>query len=786
MPIFPPLGRLKRAAAAWTLRLTTLALALGFITTGVVAEEVTDGAQLVAAVERYDHLLAIGEDIRGALDRTLFDLDALAFELAFEDLHAIASWVEREIHYQPYAGLLRGPEGTLRARAGNALDQAVLLANLLNRVGYEARIMLGNLSEADTEALLARALVPRAPTPAIGERSRIETGVRALAELLGADSEALLNELQATFAAPAVAPPALVAEVDARAAEIERALTEASVTWAHGSLHEEARAYAWVEARVGPAQAWAPLHPTGLNPTTLLEAERILTEAIPNELMHRIRIEAWIERKEGDTLIVEAIMSPWERPAATAAGILIDYANAPNGYLHGPIGSFDLEAVLANTNFFAPNLFGRLAPEGLFFDLDGRALAPLLAGDQAARFVQTVGRAAQSAAGALGGIGFGSNPPATDSNQLIALVGHGLDITLIAPDGQQTTHRRWLLDRLGAENRAAGRVEINDGGIDVGRALMRQQRLVVQTGPLPQGYLLDTLLADLAARRNLFAFTLERAIDPDQRAELNAATVGVESPLDQLLLFDLFDRPLSEAQATPGYRPAPAVINVQRYLSDRDRLVYSIDIISNPRRVFGEAGSDPHATLRQGVWETITEREALRDEDALSLLAAADARGPFTLVRPSDHVSIGDFGLNAGQLRSLQADQKRGSLLLLAGNAGSVDAWWRVDPESGTTLGVTGDGRGQTLTEYTIQLYDMGFTIMFAAKGLNDCLKTDGELAQACCLMKAHINNVTGLGLGTLIGGAFGGGAGLVFTLASGFGNADFVGPLTGLDCGVF
>src|SRR5688572_3380542 len=55
----------------------------------------------------------------------------LAFELEFGQ-ERIFRFVAEQIRYQPYAGLLRGAEGTLMARAGNAADQAVLLAALLD------------------------------------------------------------------------------------------------------------------------------------------------------------------------------------------------------------------------------------------------------------------------------------------------------------------------------------------------------------------------------------------------------------------------------------------------------------------------------------------------------------------------------------------------------------------------------------------------------------------------------------------------------------------------------
>jgi transglutaminase-like putative cysteine protease len=57
----------------------------------------------------------VGESIEDVAARLGYDPDALF------------AFVRDEIHYEAYAGVLRGAKGTLWARAGNAADQAVLL-----------------------------------------------------------------------------------------------------------------------------------------------------------------------------------------------------------------------------------------------------------------------------------------------------------------------------------------------------------------------------------------------------------------------------------------------------------------------------------------------------------------------------------------------------------------------------------------------------------------------------------------------------------------------------------
>ena len=102
-----------------------------------------------------DVSFALMEQVQGTLDRSQFDLEALLDVLDWDENNAVEAVTER-IAFQPYQGLLRGAVGTLMSRAGNALDQAVLLATLIKDAGFEARIAHGTLSDADARRLAGR------------------------------------------------------------------------------------------------------------------------------------------------------------------------------------------------------------------------------------------------------------------------------------------------------------------------------------------------------------------------------------------------------------------------------------------------------------------------------------------------------------------------------------------------------------------------------------------------------------------------------------------------------
>src|SRR5690606_24396040 len=87
----------------------------------------------------------------------------LADELDY-DFAAAIDVVTQHIGYEPYTGVLRGADGVVATGAGNAWDQAVLLAALLNTMGADAQIVQGELSSDDAQRLLEQAFKPRNKT----------------------------------------------------------------------------------------------------------------------------------------------------------------------------------------------------------------------------------------------------------------------------------------------------------------------------------------------------------------------------------------------------------------------------------------------------------------------------------------------------------------------------------------------------------------------------------------------------------------------------------------------
>jgi hypothetical protein len=123
-----------------------------------VGDEAARATKYASQLER--SLMAI-EDGQREAPRDRWDPQYLVDTVGIEpaDLYA---YVRDNTAWVPYRGALRGPAGVLLDRRGNALDRALLLADMLTRAGHEVRLARATLSEdaagAIWDILAARAV----------------------------------------------------------------------------------------------------------------------------------------------------------------------------------------------------------------------------------------------------------------------------------------------------------------------------------------------------------------------------------------------------------------------------------------------------------------------------------------------------------------------------------------------------------------------------------------------------------------------------------------------------
>lgn len=725
-------------------------------------------------------LAAIG-DLRSALDRTEFDTEALLESLDY-DPQAIIDFVRNEIRFEPYEGLLRGVQGTLMSRAGNTLDQSLLLAYLLGEAGADARLAHGRLSQ-EHALLLVQSLRGQAAPASMNKLPDLSAPLQKIIQASAVDAGAADTALQ--FIADVRPPQELPiwAAADTGRDYLLTHLGKADIALepvdAEARLAEQSLSYFWVEFKDGANDPWQRVH-------TLAAADRFdehavptlerLTDSIPEHFQHRLRITAKLARQAaGKTEVIE-LMQPWERPVANLLGKRLSFANQPNG-LDSLHDLQDLNQIEARTTLLIPTLNDAPAPGAQAFDLRGRTVAlSNLQMDSlgAAGFFQTAGDKTLDAADMLAGLTSGKSKeePLTPAYSLRRV---WLEYVSIHPNGAERVDERTIWQAPAAMTPAAGAAIWE---------LATPHGIGVATSTYPAGYLLDLELARLQAIEPALRWVLAAHGTPAGQPlpptpEIDPAWSGFPE-LSYLSQFDAGIDP--DAESLLAYRAEPSIVVTRHGLRNAQgepRGFADVDIVHNRRTVLrtDAAGiqTDPLQALRLGAWDTLVEQVELESR-LPALLAVAPttvisanrmyqdpqqrSQAPLIVDRLEALAALPKETLAESSRPALEEDLQRGYVVAMEAPARPHSlVWWRVDPATGEALGRGMDGRGQTLVE------GLNILTLVSAKtsmvvGTTLCTASKNSCSFADCLGYAAVNTGIGMGLGGALGGAFGAAAG--------------------------
>lgn len=690
-------------------------------------------------MERLDRFMGLVEELRTHIDRSQFDLEALLDKLDY-DPERVIRFVTGEIHFEQYQGLLRGAQGTLMSRAGNALDQAVLLASLLKNAGFDARVVHGNLQDGGAARLVAQMTVARRPEPPPLDWRGLKETLEKMALEAGLDADRVRAALAPLVHPPSVDPPVSFSDLEffershAEAQEIVDLLKEAGISvGANESGHEliaEARDYFWLEWKRGPASSWQPIHPAFTDrkhwPTDL-EAIEVFRDRVPAELQHRFRLESIVEQQLGKRTKTHQLMEPWERPVANLVGRTMTYVNLPDR-LTSREGFDDPTASIRDSTYFIPLLNGGLPKAVVAFDMDGNVVPPdALVGGYAGLFKELSGKAAK-ALSSLAGLG-DSQADVADAD-VVRLASHHIDFVFIAPDGRETRVRRTVFDE--AYSGVSGESE------SVKRRLSEELSFMIAAGRYPAAYVTDQALQRTLDGRGVLELAVDHAFLPEREVRISKAKGGQLSWGYHMELLSLFDAGIASEPATLSYRAQPSLIAHRRELRIGDDVRAVVDIVRNVRRTYrGRASdlvADPVAAIHAGVWETWAESavptgagEVLAT--AANLIERAREQGvPIRVLKPAEADLVDEIELPADSRQAIERDLRSGYHVVAPirplSESKDWGLWYRVNITSGETLGMIGSGMGATATEYVIVLIAVTIGVYVALRVYEDCAGT--------------------------------------------------------------
>jgi hypothetical protein len=267
-----------------------------------------------------------------SLDRSDIDVQQRQARIG-GDPQAIAAFVQTHIRDEPYSGAVRGARGTLLAGAGNSLDRALLLAEMLRAAGHRVRFATATLSPVRADALVRAAVGSGVSRPASRPAALEALTNRAFAQFM-----VLGNALdQRGFHAPVADGTAWMQAV------------------------EHARQHAWVQIQSG--QQWIDVDPLPGVPygQSVVAAERTADELDPalfQTLDLGVELETFKDGKHQTNRILTS-----RKTTASLAGLAIGLIHERDGRWATPVLLIGHESI-KGTRFEAPSASSQQSPVG--------------------------------------------------------------------------------------------------------------------------------------------------------------------------------------------------------------------------------------------------------------------------------------------------------------------------------------------------------------------------------------------------------------------------------------
>lgn len=639
--------------------------------------------------------------IREYLDRfpkELTDVDALGDSL--KSPADAVSFVQNRIAIEPYAGIMKGASGALGTRGGNALDRALLLAALLKRQGISTTIVGGQLTEAQTKAVLDRiaaqpdAIVqladslpqpPAEKSPGSVEPDALNASAKARAQAQRIEADESLSSLRALLTSSgALLPPR------SNAAAVARDHYWVRATLPHGTEDLDPTLPEKIAGRPAPddSMAFSPDNPP---------------EALHQHLAMRIVAETIAAGK------------------VSAKDLL--YADARTADLIGE----NIRVVIApaqlardQNNFIAQLTLGKAGAVSSAFEL-----------------TETTG-----SGGSIADV-FSGMDEAVDNE--IRLARLAIEVTAGAPGGAAASYRRVIFDRLEREG-SSERIRpdmTDDEGIRP--MLVQAWDGAIDVGVMHPALIAEWKLKTLLVQQPMMTAALEASTDPSK-------PFGVEMlappSLSATLPEFFYVSGLSHAQiamdgapALREYHSRPRIAFMRNGVTIHDwsrpdvtrRYQRNLDILNAP---YGYIGADRDAArlaLEIGIKDATLERAYAApssDFSTIPLWSAAMRTGiSFETVDSRRIDRVESLQLPSAVREVLRGEIGRGRTVVVPQSLVQLNdvrtvGWWSVDPDSAVPLGQMELGAGQGAVEtsqLTRKVMEMNQVIMNFYGGMVGC-----------------------------------------------------------------
>lgn len=595
--------------------------------------------------ELTEAFLANGVEQAGSLYRPRdYYIDDLAEALDYDPDKAFV-FLRDEVGFDLYKGMLRGAGGTLAAGSGNAVDRALLLAELLEVMGYEVRFAYADLETETARKLLVnqRAMSPR-------------------------------HEVNPVF------PSGAIARIEARWRRNDAWLREGLAdtpldSAANASLSEDLKQHVWVQARLS-GNRWTDLDPSlaDAQPGEALVEPRQFSLSTDTLDAHRVSLSVVAEESGSGGFN--------ETPLLETEGRAVELQQTP------------IFVAFAKTN---PTMGGVLASK-----LQGEfMMKPLLilgSDTLSGKSIPGSGLFAHSAEDSAVSEFFSDN-----SAGATALY---LDITLHAPTGERLTRRRVLFDRVPPRLRAKGGPVDAKSLVplpllnDVPMVFHDVHQIMISTGGLNR----HLAMVDLDQALGMSAASFGSDEPPSAGSLADALLPFAATNFAWLAGVEQVQSSMRQKENVRWFMERPHVYLrsvLQRPTPDGLMIGQVIDLLHDDVGVFSPSTDGPSRALQRVSYGALMAAvEAVTGEmtSAMTPGGGGETLSASMLTRFSPYRMQRQSLSEPGWYSAALADDLRNDLLVVtAGDLEEHRSWWSIDPRTGATRSRGFGGVGYTL-----------------------------------------------------------------------------------------
>lgn len=620
-----------------------------------------------------------------------FDKEMLLEELDY-DAEKIINFVTNKIVYQAYDGIMRGVQGTLIGRAGNAHDQALTLASMLNDADVEAQIMVGKLTKIQIDALNKHIASPILPKVEYINKTKQPKMIQDITSNIQSQVHALNEESIKIYEQNEEISQYIYDNLS------QEALTQAAKVF-KDTLDKSTQSYRWVRYKKPDSDIWVEIHPAYMQANEWnLKAHTIEAGSVNQNDLQKLSIELFIENSNNEK---HSITGKWSVPAANLTGRPITIEVLSDAMINSKIED-NLTQNIDQGKYFFVKINNEFTKSAKVFDHQGQLhTKAALSGTY-----KTTANLGSKFANALSFEGETKKTPPF-------LKKVWLEFTIEKPNTKPRTIYRQLF-KGNAQNTSEY----------ISLALQQEWNMLVSTTkailPFYQKERTSHSINEVNFIQNLDTEVNHGNIDDNNSLNYAAKNMPNRSLAELLDIQSHFDK--VKFPNTVSYTNEINLLALRKgYTHNNNVLKFYItsDILSNERLSFVDTELKPSilTTIKHGVWETYAEQSRIIKNKTIE-----QSKNAFKELTNTKTPLI-----QTETFKPLLKDY-------------TDKAWWQVNTQTGNTIGMTklyhGYG-GASSVEYLTLVNNIAMTVstVFLLNGLKDCAsQTTSNSANLCCV----------------------------------------------------